>query len=165
MEDGALISKEYILIIDTDTKTEGFYRQLCGFCTGYDHESINTTEFSDLFYSDESISGDDENPFSSIISYCVDQNGYDSPCSVWLNKSWGRDSAGNYRRLSEQNFSDLVEPAPFSVGLFFTDHPRDVVGLIKKRAEAFFKVMNYPVAIEGFRLIVHSKYAAELPLE
>ena len=110
---------------------------------------------------------EDDNPFLGFIGDRRDEKDDWSPCSVWLNKRYGCDADGKYSLLTEDNYDNFVFPAPFSVGIFFDVEPTESqINLIKERAVKFFKdyLKSKEVKIEGFRKILHAKYAEEKDL-
>ena len=168
------MGKEYVLVIDTDSPSFSFYRQLCAYCTGYEHEGVSTIEISDRFYSDFDLDDDDEssNPFYDYLDIKLDENGHLSPCCVWLNPRYGRNTSGDHALLDENNYEQFSGPAPLSVGFYFGKMPtRHHIEMIKSRAKAFLEScppMDTDVKVvkfEGLRLICHTRYAEEIPLD
>lgn len=169
-----LISKEYILVIDTNSFSDSFAKDLCAYCTGFADEKENGINYANLFYRDQFIE-DDESPkgkvaeekniFYGIMGNKLDEDGIYSPCSIWLNDKYGYNADGECALLNEENYDEFNFPAPLSVGLFFDDIPdENQIQLIKSRAFKFFEEV-YPkinqdkqVKVEGFRLITHTKY-------
>lgn len=168
MAEPILISEEYIVVVDTNSPAVNFYKEFCAFCTGFDHEALNTMEWSDAFYHDLGIKDDnvEDNPFYNFILLKKDMMGDDSPCSVWLNKKYGCNASGEYALLSEENYDQYNFPAPLSVGFYFDSEPQAAhIAILKDRAEKFFGDWEKEkVNIEGMRLIVHSKYGEEILL-
>jgi len=156
-----LLSKEYILVIDTDKIAYDFYKELCSYCTGFTHESARDNLFSDMF--DEEV--EEANLFAEMISDRLDDDGYLAPSCVWLNKRYRCNDVGRYELLDENNFEEYSCPAPMSIGIFLSQEPEQRhLDVIKQRAKQFFEKVWKPagvVAIEGFRLIVHTKYGEE----
>ena len=171
MSDPIFLYKEYILAIDTDRYAFDFLRKLVAYCTGYSYESSISTEYSDIFYNDLEIDGlakEEKNPFYGYIIDREDELGALSPCCLLLNKKYGINDSGGYAVLDQDNFDQYSSPAPFSVGIFFDQEPlSEQIDLIKNRARNFFKKIwkSDTVNIEGFRLIIHSKYAEEVLLD
>jgi hypothetical protein len=171
MSDPIFLYKEYILAIDTDRYAFDFLRNLVAYCTGYSYESSISTEYSDIFYNDLEIDGlakEEKNPFYGYIIDREDELGALSPCCLLLNKKYGINDSGGYAVLDQDNFDQYSSPAPFSVGIFFDQEPlSEQIYLIKNRARNFFKKIwkSDAVNIEGFRLIIHSKYAEEVLLD
>ena len=85
-----------------------------------------------------------------------------------MNKKYGYNAEGNYALLTEENFEDYNFPAPLSVGIFFEEKPEDEqIQIIKQRALKFFENIwesKKPVVIEGFRLIIHTKYGQDIEI-
>lgn len=192
MSDSILISEEYILVIDTNTNAQ-FSKALCAYCTGYGSEVGDLKEdcggdleqqMSDMFYMEMGLEDDDspkgrvalqKSPFYESIVDHRDEYGDYSPCSIWLNRNYGCNEAGEFAKLTDENFSDYDQPAPCSVGIFFGVEPStDQIKIIKERAVKFFKEMwpkltgnkalgisSQQVEVEGFRLISHKKYGEE----
>ena len=180
MNNPILISTEYTLVVDTDMYSECFAKKLCAYCTGFVDETESDLDFADLFYLDEGIEDDkssmgkvaeEKNLFYSIISQRFDEDQNYSPCCIWLNKRYGYNASGNYALLTEENYDEYNFPAPLSVGIFFEFEPDSYhISKIKERAVKFFddvwlKFSGKKVTIEGFRLIVHNKYAEEKTLD
>lgn len=170
MTDPVLLSKDYILVIDTSRESFDFSKKLVAYCTGYGCEGDADTNYVDMFYDEMNLSEMviEQNPFYEYIVDREDESGDLSPCCVLLNKKYALDESGNIAEVNEDNFHQYVEPAPFSVGIFFSQNPTDQqIALLKKRACAFFekiwKAEN--VKIEGMRLIVHTKYGEEILLD
>lgn len=177
MDDSVLLSTEYILVIDTNYYAYDFASQLTAYCTGITDDEETGKNYADLFYSEMGIE-DDENPrgkiaeeknyFHEYVTHRAEDN-YFTPCSVWLNKKYGCNDAGDYAQLTSENYDEYSVPAPFSVGIFFDREPtEDLIQIIKERSEQFFRKKcvedNKHVVIEGFRLIVHTRFGKELPL-
>ena len=152
-----LLDEEYILVLDTDSISIDFYRELCSFCTGHDAESCENMQNSDLF--DEEFP---ENPFSESIRYKDDGDGLSTPCSVWLNKRYGCDESGHFGLLDETNFEVFSFPAPMSVGIFFCKEPTETqISIVRSRAETFLCGLTPKPNLESVRLITHTKYGEE----
>jgi len=160
-----LLQQDYIFVIDTNKESFNFYRELCAYCTGFIHESVQDTFFSD-FFSEEV---EDANCFVDYVMDRVDDEGFMSPSCVWLNKRYGCNEAGLFAILDETNFETFSFPAPLSVGIFFEKSPeQNQIDLIKSRARQFFEKVwkdKEDVCIEGFRLITHTKYGDEKSLD
>lgn len=156
-----LLLKEYIFVIDTDKIAYEFYKELCSYCTGFNHESTRDNSFSDMF--EEEI--DETNFFVDMIADRLDDDGYLAPSCVWLNKRYGCNDVGKYELLDENNFEEYSHPAPMSVGIFLSQEPdQRHLDVIKQRAKQFFEKVWKPagaVTIESFRLIIHTKYGEE----
>jgi hypothetical protein len=177
MNEPICIAKEYTLVIDTDSSAYAFARELCAYCTGYNHESSISTKISDMFYEDLKIDDDEKfglhaeekNPFYNYVVDRLDEQGAYSPCSVYLNKKYGCNGSGDWALLTENNFEEYGYPAPLSVGIFFDQKPTDEhLAIIKTRSVQFFEKIwknEIPVKIEGYRIIVQTKYAEEIILE
>jgi len=181
MSNQVLISTEYILVIDTNSFSERFAKELCAYCTGFIDESDKGEKFADLFYLDQGIADDEfpkgqvseqKNPFYGFIAQRIDENQDYSPCCVWLNKKYGYNARGEYAFLTEENYNDYNFPAPLSVGIFFDVEPEDWhIETIKERSVKFFDQIwskicpdKKTIEVEGFRLIVHTKYGHEIDL-
>jgi len=177
MSDPILISTEYILVVDTDSFSDPFAKKLCAYCTGFLDETESGLEFSDLYYLEEGIEddespkgkvADEKNPFYGFINQHLDEEHIYSPCCTWLNKRYGYNTNGEYAILTEENYDNYNFPAPLSVGIFFDVPPNsDHISKIKERSLAFFdkfwfEITGKRVTIEGFRLIIHTKYAEEV---
>lgn len=170
MSEPVLLSKDYILVIDTNCNSFDFSRKLVAYCTGYGCEGYDDTNYVDMFYDEMNLSemAIEQNPFCEYIVDCEDESGNLSPCCVLLNKKYALDESGNAAEVNEDNFHQYVKPAPFSVGIFFSQNPTDQqIALVKKRACAFFEKIwqSEIVKIEGMRLIVHTKYGEEILLD
>ena len=173
-----LISKEYTLVIDTNSYAHKFYKELCAYCTGMIDETNEAKDYSDMFFEDFDLDDDnnhvaeEKSIFYDLISSKIDDVGIYSPCCVWLNKRYGINPEGEYTLLSSDNYEEYNFPAPLSVGIFFDVEPTEQsVLIIKQRAEKFFKEIwsnkfpgNKPVSIEGYRLITHTKHGEETEL-
>ena len=173
-----LISTEYTVIVDTDSVSYDFAKPLCAYCTGVVDEEDEGRELSDLYYAEQGIEddesprgrvADEKNPFYGFVAQRLDQDTVYSPCSVWLNKNYGCNASGKFARLTEKNYDEYNFPAPLSVGIFFDVEPKpEHIQTIKERATKFFdkvwpklKDGSSPVKVEGFRIIVHTKYGEE----
>lgn len=175
MDDSILLSTDYILVIDTDYYAYDFANQLTAYCTGITDEEEVGAECADLFYADMQIQ-DDTSPRGRIaeeknqfFEYVVQrlQDEYCSPCAVWLNKKYGCNEDGTCAVLTQENYDQYASPAPFSVGIFFGIEPTpELVQIIKDRSLKFFREIyqNERVNVEGFRLIVHTRYGKEVSL-
>jgi len=181
MSEPVLISTEYTLVVDTDSFSDDFAKKLCAYCTGFVDETHSDLEFSDLYYLDENIEDDEsprgqvaeeKNPFYGYVSQRLDEDQIYSPCCIWLNKRYGYNDNGEYALLTEKNYDEYNFPAPLSVGIFFDVAPEpEHISKIKERSVAFFEKV-WPklndgakkVTVEGFRLVVHTKYGEELLL-
>jgi hypothetical protein len=177
MIDPILISTEYTLIIDTNSFSDGFSKQLCAYCTGISDENDIGQKYAEMFYEDRKIEDDsspkgrvseEKNPFYGFIAQRLDEEQLYSPCCVWLNKKYGYNAEGNYALLTEENFEDYNFPAPLSVGIFFEEKPEDEqIQMIKQRTLKFFESIwesKNPVVVEGFRLIIHTKYGQDIEI-
>ena len=171
MSEPILLSKEHIVVIDTNTPSFDFVRLLCAYCTGYEHEANKLQEMSELFYEETKLEG--KNPFDGFIEDRLDDENFYSPCSVMLNKKYGCDGNGNYAVLEQSNFSNFNYPAPLSVGIFFAEDPTvEQLQIIKSRALKFFEKVwpkksgsDQQVKFEGMRLITQTKYGEEKILD
>ena len=178
MSEPVLLYKEFIFVIDTNSHKHDFCKELVAYCTGFVHEGSVTSKYSEAFYDemnlcDETSKGlfaEDKNPFSGYIVDREDDCGELSPCCVLLNKNYAINDEGDAKQLEEANYDEYCYPAPFSVGIFFDKYPeQSQIEILKSRAIKFFKeVWIWPhgsVGIEGFRIIVHSKYGEEIFLD
>lgn len=177
MDNSVLLSTEYILVIDTDYYAYDFANQLTAYCTGVTDDEDTGKSFADLFYSEMHIDDDEsprgktaeeKNQFHEFVTHRSEDN-YFTPCSVWLNKKYGCNDDGKYAVLTQENYDEYSMPAPFSVGIFFGTEPTsELIQIIKVRSKKFFSekysIENKRVNIEGFRLIVHTRYGKELSL-
>jgi hypothetical protein len=174
-----LISEEYSLVIDTNGEAYDFAPKLCAYCTGLTAEDEVDRQYSDLFYMEMGIDDDDsphgkvadeKNPFAESAIDRRDENDVFSPCSVWLSREYGSNEAGEYAKLTTENYSEFDLPAPFSVGIFFDVEPtKELVQIVRERATKFFaevwpKISKQTVKVMGLRLISHKKYAEEKEL-
>lgn len=179
MSEPVLISKEYTLVIDTDSLSTAFVKKLCAYCTGFVDETESDLEFADLYYLDENIEDDEsskgklaeeKNLFFEFVSQRLDEDQIFSPCCIWLNKRYGYNNDCESAVLTEDNFSEYSFPAPFSVGIFFDEMPTaEHILKIKERSLKFFndvwpKLSTTKITIEGYRLITHTKYGEESSL-
>ena len=172
MGDAILLSKEFILVIDTNSPSCDFFSSLCAYCTGFDQESATDHSMVDKFYEEMDIeegvsvsNNYSKNPFYDFVIDKINHEGDYSPCSIWLNKRYGCNEKGEYSLLSEENYNNYSFPAPMSVGIFFDQEPEaENIDLIKKRARQFFQNFwsKSVVEVEGIRLIVHTKYGEEI---
>lgn len=174
MTDNILLQKEYVLVIDTNKPSFEFVAQLCAYCTGYDHENSTDNSMVDKFYEQVSpeFAGNlkeqiRENPFYGYITDKMDQDGFYSPSTVWLNKKYGCNDEGEYGILTEDNCEKFSLPAPLSVGLYFENEPTsELLDLLKKRVRKFFaEEWKSPVSFEGMRLITKTLYGSERCIE
>lgn len=176
MTEPVLLYKEFILVIDTNAHAHEFYRELVAYCTGFVHESLVTSPYSECFYEEMNLSdedskdllAEDKNPFLNYIVDREDELGELSPCCVLLNKNYAINDEGDAKPIDEANYQEYGYPAPFSVGIFFDKYPEpSQIEIIKSRASKFFeKVWNKKqVKMETFRVIVHSKYGEEIFLD
>lgn len=178
MSEPILVSKDYVLVIDTN-KFASFADALCAYCTGFCSERAtpDAQDLTGVFYLDEGIEddedvrkgrlADDKNPFSGWVVDQLDEVGF-SPCVVWPSRNYGTDTNGDYAALTEENYDEYNYPAGFSVGIYFDGLPPDeLVSKVKDRAGKFFAEIypklkgGEPVTIEGFRMILHTKTAEE----
>jgi hypothetical protein len=176
MSDPIFLCKEYVIVVDTDKSSYSFIKDFCAYCTGYNHESLISSEYSKLFYEDMKLIDDnyvnfpyEKNPFNGFLTDKLDHDGYLAPCSVWLNKNFGMDCSGRYELLTEENFDEYSYPAPLSVGFFFNSEPsKQQIEIIKTRSKKFFELFfsdrKFKVNILGYRMIVHTKYGEEIDL-
>ena len=176
MSEPVLLYKEFIFVIDTNFHTHDFCKELVAYCTGFYPESANQDTYHEMFYDEmnlfdvvsEPIFKEDKNPFSGYIVDREDDCGDLSPCCVLLNKNYAINDEGDAKPVDEANYDQYCYPAPFSVGIFFDKYPEESqIKIIKSRATKFFKEVwqHKPVLIEGFRVIVHSKYGEEIFLD
>lgn len=173
MEESILLTKEYVLVLDTNSPSFEFANQLCAYCTGYGHEKSTDDSFVDMFYEDvvshlaKSNDKIQENPFNGFVTDKMDQDGFYSPCTVWLNKKYGCNEDGDYGILTEENCERFSLPAPLSVGIYFENEPNeDHVSLIRKRAIKFAsEFWKKPFKFEGMRLITKTLYGSERNLD
>ena len=170
MDNSVLLSCEYIVVIDTDKPSFEFANDLVAYCTGYEHEKSTDDSFAKKFL-DEVVGKDDDNlksrlqsnPFYGFVYDKMDQEGFYTPCSVWLNKNFGCSNSGEYARLTKENCDSFMMPAPLSVGIFFENEPTEQhYELLKERAIKFFKHhLKENVRFEGIRLITQTRYGSE----
>ena len=176
MSEPVLLYKEYIFVIDTDSFTQDFYKELVAYCTGYASEDAITSPYSEAFYDEMQICDskspngffeEEKNPFRDYIVDRENENGNLAPCCILLNRKYGINDEDDVARIDEFNFSEYNQPAPFSLGIFFEKYPvQSQIDLIKNRAAKFIKtIWKDQVKIEGYRLIIHSKYGEEVCLD
>jgi len=176
MTEPVLIYKEYIFVMDTNSHSHEFYRDLVAYCTGYVHESLVTSPYSESFYEDmnlcdedsNGLCAEDKNPFLGYIVDREDEHGDLAPCCVLLNKNYAINDEGHAKPVGEANYHEYINTAPFSVGIFFDKYPEpSQIETIKSRAIKFFKEVwkEKQVELEAFRIIVHSKYGQEILLD
>ena len=175
MVESILLYSEYDLIIDTNSESFSFYKQLCAYCTGFTNENEHALDYSNEFYldmvikDDESLKGkmaEEKNPFYGSIRYEID-NDIESPCAVMLNKRYGANEDNEYALLTEENCETYFDVAPLSVAILFDLEPtKEQIQIIKDRAVKFFtdvwpKLIKEKVEVEGFRLITRTHYGQE----
>lgn len=165
-----LLSTEYVVVIDTNSPSFEFAEDLSPYCTGFESENSKDFFLVEKFY--ETLNIDlkasnrekmEQNPFHTYVVDKMNQDGYYSPCTVWLNKKYGCNSYGEYAELNENNFESFPMPAPFSVGIYFEREPTEEhLRIIHERAIKFFKhEWKKPVNVEGIRLITKTIYGEE----
>lgn len=180
MSEQVLISTEYTLVIDTNRMAQPFAEQLCAFCTGIVSEEASPEDeaLAERFYEDFGIDddkspkgkvADEKNPLYGYVAQKVNDDVY-SPWCIWFNKRYGWDGSDTVELLTESNCDEFEYPAPLSVGIYFNVEPtKEQIDSIKKRSKDFFETVwnvqgRIPVTIEGYRLVVHTKYGKELEL-
>lgn len=176
-----LLSEEYIFVIDTNKDTTDLCFSLCGYCTGLTGEGKTehfAQQMSDMFYMEMGIEDDEspkgkvsyqKSPFYGAVIDRLDENDCYSPCSVWLNRNYGSNEAGECVKLTDENYSEYEYPAPLSVGIFFGVEPTEPqIKILKERAMKFVgqwqATTQEELTVEGFRLISHKKYGEEREL-
>jgi hypothetical protein len=169
-----LLQQEYVVVIDTNKPSFDFATQLCAYCTGHDDENSKDHTMVDKFYdqvmphfSDNLKDRIRDNPFCGFLTDKMDQYGFYSPCTVWLNKNYGCNDEGEYDILTENNFDNFSLPAPLSVGFFFENEPNsELLALLKNRINKFFaEEWKSPVRFEGMRLITKTLYGSEREID
>lgn len=141
-------------IIDTDTYTGNFERELCAFVTGATGECRVGFEFEDI---NSPIAG---------ITYVLDDDSVERPCNIEPNPNYFNDGRGKcYPKETSLDGLDLfrgkIHEAYQSVAIFFDDGylTNEVIKTLKARCYEFCK--NNPMTgtgktdfnIEGFRIL------------
>lgn len=151
----------YLFIIDTDTYTGNFERELCAYITGYAGECGVGQDIADKIEKDLEF-----NYLKYIDTHILlrpDEHGCHRPVSIWPTPGWVNDGMGNCRQGSEDGW-----PAYMSVAIFFVDEiPDNIATVMQSRAHEFERLIkageienaggvwlgNQSFCINGFRLV------------
>jgi len=165
-----LLSTEYVVVVDTNSPSFEFAEDFCAYCTGFESENSKDFFMVEKFYESLRINSNlssrekmENNPFYDYVTDKMNQDGFYSPCTIWLNKKYGCNAMGEYAILTEDNFDNFSMPAPLSVGIYFEKEPtEEQLNIIKERAISFFKTeWKKPVEVEGMRIITKTLYGQE----
>jgi len=183
----------WIFIIDTDSYSGNFERQMCAYATGSVGECGVGDEEAEMFFDETGFDGYNYS-FGNIIQPVADERGCRRPCYIWptagrLNNGMGT----NYNdgdpipevNLEKHGYKDAADfkqktgfdpgvgrfPAYESVAIFFERRPSDEdINMMKVRCRTFAAtkedILKKPYCkILGFQLIEQIQTVTEIKHE
>lgn len=139
----------YVFVIDTNSYSGNFEREMAAFITGHVGECGAGKEWAKQC----------QKPLSDkFVLYLPDEHGCCRPVSIWETPHWFNDGNGNhYREKDNDTNVTHKHPAYQSVAIFLSRKPNiRERELLKDRAYNFVLLQaktEKPIIIEGFRLI------------
>lgn len=132
-------STEYVFVIDTDSYSGNFERQLCGYITGVVGDCEVGEKESNCFTKE--VDPDSDALFDHVTQKADEHCCY-RPCSIWITPN--RFTIGKFTYSSTKE-ANMIYPVYESVAIFFEEKPPEAaIELMKSRTEKFIKdVMNY----------------------
>ena len=137
-------TKGYIFVIDTDSYSGNFEREMCAYITGVVGDCGVGREFTKIYREETKDKHEDGSQFCELLEQRSNENGCCRPCSVYPDK----------REVYN------------SVAIYFYDKPtKDIIELMKKRAFLFsdaakivakkrgYNESSPGINVIGFRLI------------
>lgn len=139
----------YIFVIDTDSYSGNFEREMCAYMTG----QIGDCEVGKQLAEEATIEIlEIVKKLERIIDKMPDEHGCYRPVEIWPNERYGNDGHGNHALLTGSNKEEYPYPAFNSVAIHFNALPdNDLIDIMKKRSEDFGKKQK--IKIEGFKLL------------
>ena len=133
-----LIPSCWILVIDTDSYSGNFERELTAYLTGQLGECGVGKNMADLFEKDAKTSKPPAD-FCDLVINQSDDKGCYRPCTIWPTPGWYNDGKGNHHQRPPGKQPKRGQyPAYQSVAIFFEKRPSDnVIAWLKKRAEGY----------------------------
>jgi hypothetical protein len=157
----------YIFVIDTDSYSGNFEREMCAYITGQIGEcgkgdkqaSFAGTEIPELV-----------TKFEEIIEQVADEHGCYRPTSIFQSPKYGNDGDGKHVVLTDENKEQFPWPAYNSVAIYFNERPdANLIEVMKERATTFSEFAPqlcneylHHMTIEGFRLLEQRTTITEL---
>ena len=123
----------FLFVIDTDSYTGNFERELCAYVTGQigecevgkEQAQIAQREIPDVVAQLE-----------DLIDQVPDEHGCHRPVSIFPNPRYGNDGQGNYSLLTPENQDRFHWPAYYSVAIYFHSIPDSgLLNIMKERAK------------------------------
>ena len=150
-------SISYLFIIDTDTYTGNFEREICAYITGKIGECEVGKEQAELARQEIP---DIVAKLEDLVESVSDEHGGHRPVLIFPNDRYGNDGNGNPALLTDKNRNQFPWPEYNSVVIYFHSIPnRRLLNTMKERAINFakgkevLKRVGKRVKIEGFRLL------------
>ncbi len=145
---------KYIFIIDTDSYSGNFEREMTAYLTGRTGECDVGREQATLFRNEVGEG------FDNVIDV-ANEHGCSRPCSIWTTPGWSNDGDGHFFQDGDEEKAQVDKyPAYMSVAIFFDSIPTDEqIILMKKRVYVFAKNR---LKVSGFRLLQETVTTKEI---
>lgn len=86
---------EWVVIIDTDSYSGNFEREMSAYCTGLYGEYVDDY-YANQFRIERAISGDDDAPFDNIIAYIINDHEASESCAICPTPGWFNNGVGGH---------------------------------------------------------------------
>ena len=181
------MSKNYVFIIDTDSYSGNFNRELCAFVTGQLGEcEVGDRETQEFF---DSVSSSMFESFETSIERKPNDKGHYHPSDMYPTPGMWNDGMGEHYPddIFEEELNQAYNyyvyhceeygltpaersnwpkkyPAYESVGIFFNTKPtQEMLDLMKSRAKIFLD--RNKIGLRGFRLVLETTSREEVEIE
>ncbi len=153
------MENKFIFIIDTNTYSGNFERQLCAYCTGQYGECEVGRDIANKFCTDFLKEWEG---FCEIVNcYVPDDHGVGRPATIWSTPGYWNDGMGKHYPESKWDGKSDKWPAYQSVAIFFYEKPNhEQINFICQRATDYCAKEN--IKILKFRLIQEVKTENEI---
>jgi len=154
---------EYLFVIDTDSYSGNFERQLCAYCTGQIGECGIGNKQAEIWNEEVGIKiGTD--PFIDIIQQKSDEHGVFRPVEIYPTPGFRNNGFGKHFKCDDETTGS---PAYQSIAIFFNEKPNEeMIKIMKEQAHKFSGQKNrmgqiFNIKILGFRLVKISTLITE----